>query len=68
MTFTEPEMADECVNLMNKRWFAMRCLTAETWDGKTRYKVLLEGFSFHVTFEIGYLKIFYTYMCNIIIF
>lgn len=24
---------------MNRRWFASRQLTAETWDGKTRYKV-----------------------------
>ncbi|CAL1272025.1 unnamed protein product [Larinioides sclopetarius] len=40
VTFTEPEMADECINLMNGRWFAGRKLTAETWDGKTKYKVI----------------------------
>lgn len=40
VTFAEPEMADECINLMNGRWFAARQLTAETWDGKTKYKVV----------------------------
>lgn len=40
VTFAEPEMADECINLMNGRWFAARQLTAETWDGKTRYKII----------------------------
>ena len=40
MTFAEPEMADECINLMNGRWFAARQLKAETWDGKTKYKVV----------------------------
>ncbi|GBM27438.1 HIV Tat-specific factor 1 [Araneus ventricosus] len=40
VTFMEPEMADECINLMNGRWFAGRKLTAETWDGKTKYKVI----------------------------
>uniref|UniRef100_A0A2L2YJE2 17S U2 SnRNP complex component HTATSF1 n=1 Tax=Parasteatoda tepidariorum TaxID=114398 RepID=A0A2L2YJE2_PARTP len=39
VTFAEPEMADECINLMNRRWFASRQLTAETWDGKTKYKI-----------------------------
>ncbi|GFY78696.1 HIV Tat-specific factor 1 [Trichonephila inaurata madagascariensis] len=39
VTFATPEMADECINLMNGRWFASRQLTAETWDGKTKYKV-----------------------------
>ncbi|GFT72369.1 HIV Tat-specific factor 1 [Nephila pilipes] len=39
VTFTAPEMADECINLMNGRWFASRQLTAETWDGKAKYKV-----------------------------
>jgi len=40
VTFAEPEMADECINLMNGRWFAARQLKAETWDGKTKYKVV----------------------------
>ncbi|KFM76892.1 HIV Tat-specific factor 1, partial [Stegodyphus mimosarum] len=40
VTFSEPEMADECINLMNGRWFASRQLTAETWDGKTKYKIV----------------------------
>ncbi|GIY64069.1 HIV Tat-specific factor 1 homolog [Caerostris extrusa] len=40
VTFATPEMADECINLMNGRWFASRQLTAETWDGKTKYKIV----------------------------
>ncbi|XP_054710644.1 HIV Tat-specific factor 1-like [Uloborus diversus] len=40
VTFSEPEMADECINLMNGRWFAARQLSARTWDGKTKYKVV----------------------------
>lgn len=34
-----PEEADECVNLLNGRWFGKRQLTAEIWDGKTKYKI-----------------------------
>lgn len=34
-----PEEADECVNLLNGRWFGKRKITAEIWDGKTKYKI-----------------------------
>lgn len=40
VTFKEPEEADACIELMNGRWFAQRQLSAETWDGKTRYKII----------------------------
>lgn len=39
ITFREPEEADACVSLLNGRWFGQRKITAETWDGKTKYKV-----------------------------
>lgn len=39
VTFKEPEEADACISRMNGRWFAQRQLTAETWDGRTRYKI-----------------------------
>lgn len=34
-----PEEADECVNLLNDRWFGKRKITAQIWDGKTKYKI-----------------------------
>ena len=37
--FNDFEPADKCVELMNGRWFAGRQLSANNWDGKTRYKV-----------------------------
>lgn len=40
VTFKEPEEADQCIALMNKRWFAGRQLSAETWDGHTKYTVV----------------------------
>ncbi|XP_067141167.1 17S U2 SnRNP complex component HTATSF1 [Centruroides vittatus] len=39
VSFKEVEQADECVILMNGRWFAGRQLRAETWDGRTKYKI-----------------------------
>lgn len=36
--FKDAEAADACVQLLNNRWFSQRKITAETWDGKTRYK------------------------------
>lgn len=33
------EEADECVNLLNGRWFGKRKITAEIWDGKTKFKI-----------------------------
>lgn len=40
VTFKEPEEADACIGRMNGRWFAQRQLSAETWDGRTRYKIV----------------------------
>ncbi|KAK7590256.1 hypothetical protein V9T40_001869 [Parthenolecanium corni] len=37
--FKDAEAADACVQLLNNRWFSQRKITAETWDGKTRYKI-----------------------------
>ena len=37
VTFSEAEEADVCRDAVNGRWFACRQLTAETWDGKTKY-------------------------------
>lgn len=38
INFKEPDAADACVQLFNNRWFGQRKITAETWDGKTKYK------------------------------
>lgn len=35
----DPEEADAVVQLLNGRWFGKRQLTAEIWDGKTKYKI-----------------------------
>lgn len=35
----EPEEADAVVNLLNGRWFGKRKLSAEIWNGKTKYKI-----------------------------
>lgn len=35
----EPEQADAVVQLINGRWFGKRKLTAEIWDGRTKYKI-----------------------------
>lgn len=40
VTFREPEEADECITALNGRWFAQKRITAETWDGKTKYEVI----------------------------
>ncbi|XP_033227268.1 HIV Tat-specific factor 1 homolog [Belonocnema kinseyi] len=39
VTFKESEAAQACVQLLNGRWFGQRKITAEIWDGKTKYKV-----------------------------
>jgi HIV Tat-specific factor 1 len=38
VTFWEPEGADACVTLLNGCWCGQRKITAEMWDGKTKYK------------------------------
>ncbi|XP_031784805.1 HIV Tat-specific factor 1 homolog [Nasonia vitripennis] len=40
VTFKEPEEAQACIQLLNGRWFDQRRITAEIWDGKTKYKIL----------------------------
>jgi HIV Tat-specific factor 1 len=39
ITFNDFECADQCVSLMNGRFFAGRKLSAHVWDGKTKYKI-----------------------------
>lgn len=38
VTFSDPAEAQACIGLLNGRWFAQRQLSAEIWDGKTKYK------------------------------
>ncbi|KAK6641512.1 hypothetical protein RUM44_013224 [Polyplax serrata] len=40
VTFSDPEEADLCIKLLNNRWFGKRKITAEVWDGKTKYKIV----------------------------
>ncbi|KOX75748.1 HIV Tat-specific factor 1 [Melipona quadrifasciata] len=39
VTFRESTEAQACVQLLNGRWFSQRKISAEIWDGKTRYKI-----------------------------
>jgi hypothetical protein len=39
VSFKEPEQADSCISTMNGRWFAKRQISAEHWDGKTKYEI-----------------------------
>ncbi|XP_061169553.1 HIV Tat-specific factor 1-like [Saccostrea echinata] len=39
VSFKEPEQADACIAAMNGRWFAKRRISAESWDGKTKYEI-----------------------------
>lgn len=39
VTFREPTEAQTCIQLLNGRWFGQRQITAEIWDGKTKYKI-----------------------------
>lgn len=34
-----PEEADQIVQILHNRWFMKRQLTAEIWDGKTKFKI-----------------------------
>lgn len=38
VTMSDPEEADSVVQMMNGRFFGKRKLTAEIWDGKTKFK------------------------------
>lgn len=39
VTFKEPSEAQACIQLLNGRWFAQKQISAEIWDGKTKYKI-----------------------------
>ncbi|XP_023936293.1 HIV Tat-specific factor 1 [Bicyclus anynana] len=39
ITMKEPEQADAVIQLINGRWFGKRQITAETWDGRTKYRI-----------------------------
>lgn len=39
MTMKTPCEADEVIKLLNGRWFAKKKVSAETWDGKTKYEI-----------------------------
>lgn len=39
ITMKEPEEADTVVQLINGRWFGKRQITAEIWDGRTKYRI-----------------------------
>ncbi|KAJ8724165.1 hypothetical protein PYW07_008145 [Mythimna separata] len=39
ITMKDPEMADAVVQLINGRWFGKRQITAEIWDGRTKYRI-----------------------------
>ncbi|KAJ2942155.1 hypothetical protein O0L34_g11070 [Tuta absoluta] len=39
ITMKEPEMADAVVELINGRWFGKKQITAEIWDGRTKYRI-----------------------------
>lgn len=39
INMSSPEEADEVVKLLNGRWFMKRQLTAEIWDGRTKFRI-----------------------------
>ncbi|XP_026753158.2 HIV Tat-specific factor 1 [Galleria mellonella] len=39
ITMKEPAEADAVVQLINGRWFGKRQITAEIWDGRTKYRI-----------------------------
>lgn len=39
VTMKDPEQADAAVQLINGRWFGKRQITAEIWDGRTKYRI-----------------------------
>lgn len=39
INMSSAEEADECIILLNGRWFGKRKITAEIWDGKTKFKI-----------------------------
>ena len=39
--FRTPEEADRCIEVLHGRWFAGQKITAETWDGVTKYRLVV---------------------------
>lgn len=39
VTFAEFEQAENCIKALNNQYYAGRIVTAELWDGKTKYKM-----------------------------
>ncbi|CAH0728162.1 unnamed protein product, partial [Brenthis ino] len=39
ISMKDPEQADAVIQLINGRWFGKRQITAETWDGRTKYRI-----------------------------
>ncbi|CAH0546379.1 unnamed protein product [Brassicogethes aeneus] len=39
INMSNPEEADEVVKLLNGRWFMKRQLSAEIWDGRTKFRI-----------------------------
>nr|XP_026490970.1 HIV Tat-specific factor 1 [Vanessa tameamea] len=39
ISMKEPEQADAVIQLINGRWFGKRQITAETWDGRTKFRI-----------------------------
>ncbi|XP_069758379.1 17S U2 SnRNP complex component HTATSF1 [Narcine bancroftii] len=39
VAFKEPEEADQCILVLNGRWFGGRQITAEIWDGVVDYQI-----------------------------
>lgn len=39
ISMKEPEQADAVIELINGRWFGKRQITAETWDGRTKFRI-----------------------------
>ena len=67
VTFRETEGADACVAVLNGRWFGQWKITAETWDGNTKYKwvicyIVCKGCSETSSKEVSYviLLIYYS--------
>lgn len=39
VNMADPESAEACVAMLNGRWFGKRQLSAEIWDGRTKFKI-----------------------------
>ena len=52
VTFAEPEEADLCIASMDERYFQKRQIFVDTWDGKTKYKVIHPPAVLHILKDI----------------